>query len=83
MSQATMHRLHLSISRNRFEKLLGGEWETDKDNRNLRRNGKWETFTGPSRVLQGRRDKFVRNLRSGATRSGRSWRELAEALKLV
>lgn len=83
MSSKTLHRMTLSLSRAAFERLLGGEWKVDPTDANLRRNGKWETFTGPSRVVQGRTDKFVRNRKSGATRGGKTWRELAVALRLV
>ena len=77
---ASLHRLHKRVTRGQLEKRLGGNWQSPEDAKSLRRNGRWETWKAPSRLVQGRRDCYIKNLRSGAVKSGRNWQELAQAL---
>lgn len=77
------HLFRKRVTRSRFESLLGGQFETVESEPNKRRNGKWETWTGPSRLVPGRPAKFVKRIPGGRTREGRKWRELAKQMRLI
>ena len=74
---AQFMRMHRSLSRVAFEKMLGGDWSPVKDTPSANRNGKYETWRGPGN------DCFVRNLKSRATKSGRTWRDVALTMGLT
>lgn len=78
---ATIMRMVRTISRGTLERRLGGTWYEITEAPERRTNGQLVTYTGPSKVVQGRMDKFVMKLEEGSRiLSGRSWADLARMI---
>ncbi len=69
------------LTRAGFEHLLGGTFVPAKGHPSKRINGKWSTWTGPSKQVQGRPAKFAQES-GGHTLEGRKWLDIARQLGL-
>ena len=82
MTQKSIVKMLKTLTRNDFERRLGGEFETIPESPDRRTNGRWATYKAPSTSVQERTDCFCQQLiKGGPTFSGRTWSDVATAMR--
>lgn len=81
MAHKSIVKMIAALTRNDFERRVGGEFEAVPEAPDRRTNGKWATYKAPSTLVQERIDCFCQRLvKDGPTFSGRTWTDVAKAM---